>query len=170
MFASRASSAWRARRRWWPGTSTGFTPPGIPPLCRLVGCGWGVGIWHVGAGGRNLPLWALHQGSHQGSHQGPHQGSHQGTPHQGSHQGPHQGSQQGSHRRILSPTRGPTRDPTRACWVGQNPGAPAAEGGLLNQRSGFCCWAGGPRATGRASRPLKQIRAFAALAPQVSSV
>jgi hypothetical protein len=38
-------------RRWWPGTPTGFTPPGIPPLYQLMGCGWGVGMCHAGAGG-----------------------------------------------------------------------------------------------------------------------
>jgi hypothetical protein len=61
IFASLASSACERRRRWWPGTSTGFTPPGIPPrlCCQLMGCGWGVGMRHAGAGARNLPLWAL---------------------------------------------------------------------------------------------------------------
>jgi hypothetical protein len=35
------------------GLRTGFTPPGIPPLCQLMGCGWGVGMWRVGAGARS---------------------------------------------------------------------------------------------------------------------
>jgi hypothetical protein len=51
-----ASPSACARRRWCPGTSTGFMPPGIPPLCQLMGCGWGVGIWHVGAGGSKSPV------------------------------------------------------------------------------------------------------------------
>jgi hypothetical protein len=51
-----ASSAC-ARRRWWPGVSTGFTPPGIPPLRQrqLMGCGWVISMWHAGAGGLNPP-------------------------------------------------------------------------------------------------------------------
>jgi hypothetical protein len=36
--------------------STGFTPPGIPPLCQLMGCGWVVCMWHAGAGGLNPPV------------------------------------------------------------------------------------------------------------------
>jgi hypothetical protein len=50
-----ASSAC-ARRGWWPGTSTGCTPPGIPPLCQLMGCGSGVDLCHAGAGGLNPPV------------------------------------------------------------------------------------------------------------------
>jgi hypothetical protein len=58
MSASRPRPAHGAGGRW-PGTSKGFAPPGIPPLCQLVGCGWGAGMLHAGAGGRKLPFRAL---------------------------------------------------------------------------------------------------------------
>jgi hypothetical protein len=57
MFASRPRPAHGAGGG--PGRPRDLRPPGILPLCQLMGCGWGVGIWHVGAGGRKLPFRAL---------------------------------------------------------------------------------------------------------------